>query len=141
MKQYHYHINTEPCKQCGKELPSNRWRFCSDECYRLFTKAKYEALNPRFGRTSATTGAISELRVSVDLMQRGYDVFRALSPSCPCDLAVLKNGKLLRIEVRTCRVTNSGTVHRVKSSGDNLENIDVYAWVFSQGITYEPSLP
>ena len=34
-------------------------------------------------------------------MKKGYEVFRACSPSSSCDLAILKNGKLLKIEVRT----------------------------------------
>jgi hypothetical protein len=53
------------------------------------------------GLPSGTTGAISELLVSSDLLRRGYAVFRALSPSCSCDLAILKGGRLFRVEVRT----------------------------------------
>lgn len=32
---------------------------------------------------------------------RGYEVFRSVSAACSCDLAVLKDKRLLRVEVRT----------------------------------------
>ena len=38
---------------------------------------------------------------AVDLMKRGYEVFRALSPACSCDLIALGPFGALRIEVRT----------------------------------------
>ena len=53
------------------------------------------------GLPTSTVGAIAELKVAIDLMQKGYEVFRALSPASSCDIAVLKNGKLIRVEVRT----------------------------------------
>ena len=128
------------CKQCGKELPSTRWVYCSEECHHLFNSVQYKKLNPRYGRTSATTGAIAELRVSIDLLQKGYDVFRALSPSCSCDLAILKDAKILRIEVRTCFIGVTGKIYKVKSQRDSPEKADVYAWVLPDKIIYEPEL-
>lgn len=55
------------------------------------------------GLASSTTGAVSELTVACDLLKRGYEVFRAVSPSCSCDLAILKDNKLVRVEVRTAQ--------------------------------------
>jgi hypothetical protein len=52
---------------------------------------------------SGTVGAIAELLVSADLLSRGYHVFRAMSPSSPCDLLVMKDSLSARVEVR--RVT------------------------------------
>ncbi len=137
------------CSQCGKPIQENPKsppyitrlktnRYCSYECY----KAYYKNLSnsPYKGKTSATTGAISELRVSIDLLTKGYDVFRALSPSCPCDLAVLKNSSVLRIEVRTVSSSPKGTIYKVKSKRDDKNNIDVYAWVTPNNIIYEPPL-
>jgi PD-(D/E)XK endonuclease len=48
-----------------------------------------------------TAGALAELVVAIDLLQRGYDVFRSVSPSCSCDLVAQKDGVLTTIEVRT----------------------------------------
>jgi len=73
-------------------------------------------------------------------MSKGYDVFRALSPACSCDLAVLKNGNLLRIEVRTAYVSPSGKFYKPSKKGDDPNNIDAYAWVLPSKIIYEPEL-
>ena len=77
-----------------------------------------------------------ELLVSYDLMKRGYHVFRALSPTGPCDLAVLKGKSLLRIEVRTAYKRDGGPIH-YKGKYD----ADVLALVTHDGeIEYRPAL-
>lgn len=128
------------CVRCGKVIYGLRWKYCSEECYQATNHAKYSTLNPFKGKTYATTGAISELRVAVDLLAKGYDVFRALSPNCPCDLAILKDGKLLRIEVRTAHISTSGKLYKTKNKRDDPNNIDHYAWVLPDKVIYEPDL-
>ena len=61
-----------------------------------------------FKMATGTTGAIGELRVCVDLLKRGYNVFRAVSPSCPCDLMVCSGEQMWRVEVRTGNRLPSG---------------------------------
>jgi hypothetical protein len=75
-----------------------------------------------------TVGAIAELAVAVDLMERGYDVFRAVSPACSCDLAVLSGGELLRIEVRTGHLSANGGLYWGATRNDD-GRFDVYAVV------------
>jgi len=133
--------NERNCVYCGKALPLNRWRYCNDTCKSSYLSVRYREQNPFSGQSTSTTGAISELRVAVDLMSKGYNVFRALSPSCPCDLAILKDGQLLKIEVRTTYRTASGKIYRSVMGRDNPLNIDHYAWVLSDKIVYEPPLP
>lgn len=87
-----------------------------------------------------TTGAVSELRVAADLLERGYEVFRAVSPSCSCDLAVLKDGKLVRVEVRTGYESPTGRRH-LGISLDERHRYDIAAGVFPSEIVYSPSLP
>jgi len=128
------------CIQCGKILPSRRWRYCSEDCYRKFQHAIYITHNPFRGTCAATTGAISELRVAIDLLAKGYDVFRALSPACPCDLAILKDSQLLRVEVRTGYTSISGNIYRSSITGKDATKIDLYAWVLPDKIVYEPEL-
>lgn len=48
--------------------------------------------------------------MSADLLAAGFEVFRALSPACSCDLIVLSKGKLVRVEVRTGARRLDGTV-------------------------------
>lgn len=87
---------------------------------------------------SGTKGAVGELRVAVDLFERGYEVFRSLAQCCSCDLLVLKSGKILRVEVRTVPVAKEKWWRnkRAKDSGRQ----DVFAWVLPDRIIYEPSL-
>ncbi len=97
-----------------------------------------------------TMGTISELIVASDLMLRGYEVFRALSPASSCDLLAMGSDGILRIEVRTgCFNPATGRVswsrnttmsHGKRSDAD----LDHYAVVTYQDgvpvITYEPAI-
>lgn len=51
--------------------------------------------------STGTVGALTELYISADLLSKGYEVFRALSPHCGADLVIYKNGKIQRVECRT----------------------------------------
>src|SRR3990167_2971874 len=128
------------CVHCGKERPRDRssamHKYCSFACSREFWKKKYKTSNPSSGIPSSTVGAISELIVAVDLMQKGWEVFRSLSPSCSCDLAILKNGKLVRIEVKTGRFTTNG---RPQYPKNNIK-ADIVAVNINSKIHYIPEL-
>lgn len=130
------------CITCGNKLGKSKQKYCSYECEQASVKTKFEVSNPTLfrGDTPVTTGAISELRVAVDLLARGYNVFRALSPASPCDLAILKDNKLLRVEVRTCHISITDKLYRSKGKRDDPNNIDIYAWVLHDRIIYEPEL-
>lgn len=71
----------------------------------MIKKRSYGSLC-RFGNQTveisrANMGTLSELVISADLLARGYHVFRAVSPACPFDLVIYKNGRLQRVEVKT----------------------------------------
>jgi hypothetical protein len=97
----------ERCQGCPREIPKERVRhhakYCSRECRQQSELAKARALNPvrDLPLPSGTVGALHELLVAADLLRRGYEVFRAVSQAASCDLAVLKEGHLLRVEVTT----------------------------------------
>lgn len=55
----------------------------------------------KFGLSNGKVGAISELMVSVDLMKKGFEVYRAVSIHSSSDLVAIKNGKKITLEVRT----------------------------------------
>lgn len=77
--------------------------------------------------SSATVGAISEMAVAIELMKTGWAVFRALSPSCECDLIARKNGSPIRIEVRTAYRNATGGVFFPSSQRDTPSRHDVIA--------------
>ncbi len=77
---------------------------------------------------------------SADLIKKGYEVFRALSPSCSCDLIAKKGSKILRIEVRTGQIyANTGRLSYPKKKIDE-QNKDHYAIVINDQVLYEPPL-
>lgn len=54
----------------------------------------------------SAVGAASELLVCVDLMNRGYEVFRALCPHASVDLLAMKDGAVYKVQVKTGKLTN-----------------------------------
>ena len=83
-------------------------------------------------------GTALELIVSIDLMSKGYDVFRALSSSCPCDLIAMKDGKCLRVEVTIGKVSKNGTIG---FNPHDPKNFDVIAVPVNNTVYYYPSVP
>lgn len=72
---------------------------------------------------------------SVDLLEKGFEVFRSLSPNCSCDLIIQKDNKLQRVEVRT------GFVYKEKIAVSRKIRADILAIVLPKGkIIYEPNL-
>lgn len=62
-----------------------------------------------FGHLVASdVGALAELVVCVDLIRRGYQVFRAVSPAAPCDLMAITPDGTFRVEVKAARRTDRG---------------------------------
>lgn len=87
---------------------------------------------------------MNELVAAADLMRKGYHVFRALSPSCPCDLIIYHGEdpeRVVRVEVRTARRNASGDVQR-KHSPHERHRYDIKAFVQHDGtVLYDPDLP
>jgi hypothetical protein len=79
---------------------------CRSEKGKQVANTRYAQL----GLASATVGAIAELLISIDLMMKGYEVYRALSPASPCDILARKNGNEFPIEVRTGFKNLDGTL-------------------------------
>jgi hypothetical protein len=84
---------------------------------------------------------MSELRVAVDLMLKGYDVFRALSSQTGCDLVIIKQNKILRVEVRSGRQSKRGArMFWTKPKATKIA-FDIFAVVLDDSIVYRPPLP
>lgn len=127
-----------PCLHCGKPLDQFRAnrnaKYCSKTCSKLAWEevsatSLYKDLSP------STVGTLHELMVACDLIKKGYHVFRALSPSCDCDLAILKNRNLIRIEVTTGYYSPNGKLFYPKHCSTRF---DIIAVVTEKGIVYTP---
>lgn len=132
------------CAQCQMPMSERRAKrhakYCSAECDRLDKMKRFRLYNPiqNPSVSCGTLGTISELRVSVDLLGKGYSVFRALSPSCSCDLVILKGSKLVRVEVTTGAYSITG---KLQFPRHDQQNLDVLAIVLANQIIYRGELP
>jgi hypothetical protein len=96
---------------------------------------------------SATRGRISELIVQQDLLERGWEVFAAVSPSCKCDLVIhdpVGERPPIRVEVKTTvkyrRTDGSSAVYSNRSNAR--KNVfEVLAVVDGFDVKYEPEMP
>lgn len=108
-------VSTGSCRYCGGVISVERMKYhavyCATSCYRKEQHDRYHKNNGRAsGINTASVGALHEMLVSADLMKRGFYVFRALSPSCPCDLIVMHGKTVLRVEVTTGYAILSGKI-------------------------------
>jgi hypothetical protein len=125
------------CAHCGSEFfARDRTRiYCRVKCTR--DARKLESRDPYIG--SATRGAISELRACVDLMSKGYHVYRAMSSSCPADLVAWGgDGRPVRVEVKTAvRNEKTGKLYRPSAARNQF---DVICYVTRDEVIYEPPI-
>jgi hypothetical protein len=127
---------TKICIHCNKEFFSNRvQKFCSSTCSYNFRK-EHSKISVYDGIAPATIGAISELRVATDLLIKGFEVYRAVSPSCSGDLIAEKNNKIFKIDVKTAQIKKSGLLFY---STTNIRS-EYLALVLKDEIVYKPEL-
>ena len=86
--------------------------------------------------STSKVGALNELRVCSDLISKGFEVFRAVSPACLFDVYAEKNGVGKRIEVRTAYKNKRGDLGFCK----NFIRGEQLALVLPDQIVYIPTL-
>lgn len=148
------------CTGCGGEIEAARQRFqggrirhCA-ECSRLRTnernrrnKARYAAEgrpymkkglvpSPFLHMVASDVGALAELVVSADLLKRGFHVFRAVSPAASCDLLVMRDGQIWRVEVKTAQRSTDGSLTYDKPR--DRARFDVLALMVGSDVVYRP---
>ena len=129
------------CQECSAEFETQKKQklYCNPKCSSRAYNRKHGLNSTPFKDCSTgTVGAIQELRVSVDLLSRGFEVFRALSPSCSCDILAMKDGKLYPIEVRTGYQTPTGKLYYPTSGKHKPTH---FAIATKEKLFYLPELP
>jgi len=95
-------------------------------------------------------GALGEMAVMMDLMSKGWEVFRPISLTTSCDLIAIKGPETLRFEVKSATVVGISNPRFRCDLRRNLGKFDVAAIVvFSEGTIHyipkhelsEPSRP
>ncbi len=134
-------MNDLICNICGINFKSswNHTKVCSKKCRIIYHKKHNGVSSSGYNLSTPTVGTIAELKVSTDLLIKGFEVFRSLSPACSCDLAILKNKNLIRVEVRTGYKNNKGKILFPKKDSD-LNRQDVFAVVVKNEIFYIPEI-
>lgn len=96
-------IEIQKICNCGKEFATFNKRkiYCSNDCNKKYTPKLSGGITEKL--CTGTIGVIGELVISIDLLKKGYNVYRALSPSSNGDLIAEKNNIFCKIEVRTGR--------------------------------------
>ena len=85
---------------------------------------------------TASEGALGEMLVVADLMCKGYQVFRAVSPSADFDLIVLKGGELKRVEVTKGNMRNGKLTWPAHPRPRDI----LAVWLVDKTIIYSPCL-
>ena len=128
------------CKYCDKPFPadakSNR-RFCNKVCASAFAKESWRQQNPKSALGTIATGTkaeVNEMRVAIDLLEKGYEVYRAAFQGMPCDLIARQFGVYQRVEVTTGNKSPNGTVAHPKRDA---ATYDMLAVVVGNEIIYK----
>jgi hypothetical protein len=129
---------TKICPNCSIsfETSNNSQIYCTKNCTYNASKLSSGISKYNADLSSGTIGAISELRVATDLLNKGYEVYRALSPTCSGDLIAQKENKLFKIEVKTAQITKTG---RLFYGTKNIRS-EYLALVLKNEIIYKPTL-
>lgn len=131
------------CLQCSKPISDSRRRkgarYCNQWCRRAFYRSGQKAWEPNPNSDPTTVGAAGELRVAADLLMRGYQVYRAIHFGAPCDLVTFKDGRFLRVEVKSKMDKKELAKNWPRSRSP--KNYDVLAIIYRDGqIDYYPNL-
>jgi len=131
------------CENCKTELVG-RWlpnkRFCNRKCYNSLMRKKRDLINERMNVPSSVVGAIAEYRVCIDLLLKGFDVFKNISLQGRCDLVIVKERSIFAVEVTTGVYSLNGKLSNPKKYVE--KRWDILAIVTSKGeIFYDPPLP
>lgn len=101
------------CIVCKKEFKciQPHQKTCSKECRQeRYARFHKRILGKYLNLPCLTVAVISELCVSVELLRKGYYVFRAFSTSSFCDLVAIKGKKIYQVEVRTGYKSDNGSM-------------------------------
>lgn len=113
-------------------------KYCSNDCLKLDTGTQ-TFFNETKVLNSSKLGAISEVYVAFDLMKKGYDVYRALSPSSDSDLVAIKKDVVLTVEVKTGKYNSTGGFNYCKKNIKS--SITAVVLYRDSKIIYIPDLP
>lgn len=127
------------CRECkikflATGFHQHRRLYCTQECASRYSRRdKVERFSTNLGLNTHTIGAVGELRVCVELMCLGFDVYRAQSPSAKSDLVIVRDRKCFLVQVKNGTLWKStGYITVPKDKHD----YDILAVVLAREILY-----
>lgn len=112
------------CLICGSQLSGRQKKYCSDVCTKEGLKRRVIGYGRKNLINPGGVGSIAELKVCIEFTEKGWDIFRAISPHAKFDLVAEKDGQLIRVEVTTGFKTIGGSLlhskHKTKERYDVL---------------------
>lgn len=122
-------IVAKNCAWCGKLFkPARAWtkqKFCTKRCRQEKDRSAHITHAGSSRSRNASTGAASELFICADLLRKGYEVFRAQSPTCSCDLIAMRGTILYRVEVKSGHYRREGVIGPVATAHDRYDILAV----------------
>ncbi len=113
---------------------SKHQKYCEPECRQQHYYAKNRNTTYPTSLTTGSIGTIGDLGVAADLLKRGYDVFKSISPACWTDLVVYVDGRFQSVEVKTGYRTATGRL----VYGKPRTKTDIVAVLLPNEIVYIP---
>ena len=96
---------------------------------------------------SIKKGNITEIKVQLELVKRGYHVFTPITDGCDVDLIFNKNGKACKVQVKKSKSTATGfsfearkstSSSRVRKKRYSRDEIDFFATIFNDQLYLVP---
>ena len=134
------------CVQCGIGFDARRScdKFCRSSCAVIRGRELYRSKRRFPDLAKSVIGSIHELEIAVDLLARGLDVYRSLTPCNGSDLVAVQGDQMWRVECTTGQKLAGGEGRNPKVSRDGTKRVgkpafDLLAVVYQDGqIEYFP---
>jgi len=130
--------HSDICEICGHSFIKNRMnrQFCSDKCEHKAGDARYEVNESN--NFHLVTGEIAELKVVIDLMKKGYWVFKPVITGCGFDYVAIRGDEVEKIEVKVGKIhTSTGRMSVTRPQGTRRTAYTLLAIVVNDYIVYE----
>lgn len=129
MKKGEAAMRVYDCVVCGKTRRTwhKHAEYCSSKCRNNAQERERSPLS------TARTGAVTELRVCIDLMEKHFEVFRNVAP-VGVDLMAYRDGQAIRVAVRTA--TRHPRTAKWYFSRAGFDSADIAALVVRDEIRY-----
>lgn len=137
------------CKECGAPLTGRRNKdFCDVRCSRAWHSKQWRDQNPKTAAAQLANGTVASMnvmRVMLDLVSKGYNVYRAAFEAMPFELIAFRRLDSgiemahMRVKVTTGHRTATGLIsHRKLPPAEY--GYDVLAVVVGTDIVYEGAI-